>query len=113
MKVAIVRVRGTANQDTGMKDTLEMLNLDRPNNCVVLEFTPVVKGMLRKVASRVTWGAVDDKTLAELKKKGEKVFRLNPPKKGYGRKGVKMPFSKGGALGDRGDKINDLLARMM
>ena len=34
-------------------------------------------------------------------------------KKGYGRKGIKTPFSKGGALGYRGDKINDMIQRMM
>lgn len=40
-------------------------------------------------------------------------FRLNPPIKGYGRKGIKIPFSKSGALGDRKEKINDLLKRMV
>jgi large subunit ribosomal protein L30 len=41
------------------------------------------------------------------------VFRLNPPKKGYDRKGIKKPFSKGGALGYRGEKINELIERMI
>lgn len=40
-------------------------------------------------------------------------FRLNSPKKGYGRKGIKKPFSLGGALGSRMDKMNDLVRRMM
>jgi large subunit ribosomal protein L30 len=40
-------------------------------------------------------------------------FRLNSPKKGYGRKGIKKPFSLGGALGSRLEKINDLIRRMM
>ncbi len=40
-------------------------------------------------------------------------FRLCPPRKGYGRKGIKKPFSLGGALGYRKDKINDLIKRMM
>jgi large subunit ribosomal protein L30 len=39
------------------------------------------------------------------------VIRLHPPRKGY--KGVKRPFSLGGALGYRGSKINDLLRRMV
>lgn len=41
------------------------------------------------------------------------VFRLSPPSKGFERKGIKTPFSLGGALGDRKDKINDLLKKMM
>ena len=43
----------------------------------------------------------------------KKFFRLNPPRKGYGRKGIKIPFSRGGALGDRKEKINDLIKRML
>jgi large subunit ribosomal protein L30 len=39
------------------------------------------------------------------------VFRLHPPKKGYS--SVKRAFSVGGALGYRGDKINELLRRML
>jgi large subunit ribosomal protein L30 len=41
------------------------------------------------------------------------VFRLSPPSKGFERKGIKTPFTLGGALGDRKDKINDLLKKMM
>jgi len=40
-------------------------------------------------------------------------FRLAPPRKGFERKGIKLPFSLGGALGYRKDKINDLLQRMI
>jgi len=39
-------------------------------------------------------------------------FRLNPPVKGFGA-GVKVPFSLGGALGYRKDKINELIKRML
>ncbi|ACX72077.1 MAG: 50S ribosomal protein L30 [Methanococci archaeon] len=41
------------------------------------------------------------------------VFRLHPPKKGFERGGIKKPFSIGGALGYRGEKINELLEKMM
>ncbi|MFH1721959.1 MAG: 50S ribosomal protein L30 [Candidatus Altiarchaeota archaeon] len=41
------------------------------------------------------------------------VFRLKPPNKGFERSGIKRPYSLGGALGYRGEKINDLLARMI
>jgi large subunit ribosomal protein L30 len=38
------------------------------------------------------------------------VFRLNPPKHGY--KAIRLPYPKGD-LGDRGEKINELLERMI
>lgn len=40
-------------------------------------------------------------------------FRLSPPRKGFERKGIKVPFSLGGVLGYRKEKINDLLQRMI
>lgn len=40
-------------------------------------------------------------------------FKLKPPEKGFERKGIKQPFSLGGALGYRKDKINDLVRRMV
>jgi large subunit ribosomal protein L30 len=49
--------------------------------------------------------------LVDLKVK--KVFRLKPPRKGFGRKGIKKTFVQGGALGDRKEKINDLIKRMV
>ncbi|MBU0497692.1 MAG: 50S ribosomal protein L30 [Candidatus Thermoplasmatota archaeon] len=39
------------------------------------------------------------------------IFRLHPPKKGF--EGIKRSFVNGGALGYRGEKINDLLTRML
>jgi large subunit ribosomal protein L30 len=40
-----------------------------------------------------------------------RVFRLHPPRKGY--EGIKRSYVVGGALGDRGEAINELLQRMM
>ena len=40
-------------------------------------------------------------------------FRLSPPVKGFDRKGIKVQFSLGGALGYRKEKINDLIKRMV
>jgi large subunit ribosomal protein L30 len=49
-----------------------------------------------------------------LKKVGIKqVFRLNSPRKGFERKGIKKPFTVGGTLGYRKDTINALIERMM
>lgn len=41
------------------------------------------------------------------------VFRLKPPTKGHERGGIKKHYSVGGALGNRGEKINDLIERML
>jgi len=40
-------------------------------------------------------------------------FRLSPPRGGFERKGIKHPFSIGGALGYRKDKINALVGKML
>jgi len=41
----------------------------------------------------------------------KKIFRLHPPRRGY--KSTKRPVKDSGDLGYRGDKINDLINRMM
>jgi large subunit ribosomal protein L30 len=124
-KIAVIRIRGLTNTSTKKKDTLEMLRLYRKNYCIVLDKRPGLLGMIRKVEDRVAWGEIDDSTLKELiEKRGEKTklqgkeqikrfFRLNSPKGGFERKGVKTPFSLGGALGYRGQKINELIRRML
>lgn len=43
----------------------------------------------------------------------KEVFRLNSPKKGFERGGVKKSFKTGGAVGYRGKEINELLYKMM
>ena len=40
-------------------------------------------------------------------------FKLSPPVKGFERKGVKVPYSLGGVLGYRKEKINELVMRMV
>lgn len=40
-------------------------------------------------------------------------FKLHPPLHGFERKGVKKPFSMGGTLGYRKEKINELVMRMI
>ena len=40
-------------------------------------------------------------------------FRLKPPTKGFERKGIKVPYSMGGVLGYRKEKINELIIRML
>ena len=137
--IAAIRVRGSVNLSPNNKRTLELLKLSRPNHCVIYQNNKSVEGMLKEVDKYVTWGQVSEETLEKLvykrgrfpgdkrvekkdakalaKKLTEKketglknVFRLNPPSHGY--KSVLEMYPKG-ACGNRGDKINELLKRMI
>ena len=125
-KIAVIRIRGKVNLKKPVKDTLKMLRLYKKNYCTVYDATSNILGMINKIKDYVTWGEIDDETLKLLKekrgektknKKGEEIvkpfFRLSPPRKGFGRKGIKLPFNIGGALGNRKEKINDLIKRMI
>lgn len=112
--IAAVRVRGMIGTKKSIEDTMRMLRLYRKNYCVILKDEPHITGMLMKVKDFVTWGELDDETAKALQeKKGKPYYRLNNPRKGFGRKGIKVPFLKGGALGDRKEKINELIKRMI
>ncbi len=113
-KVAVIRIKGGVGLRKDINDTLKMLRLYIKNSCVSLDNTTSKIGMVKKVKDFVTWGEVDDETLQLLEKRSNKKFyRLNPPRGGYGRKGTKVPFKIGGALGYRGEKINELIRRML
>src|SRR3989338_9555502 len=140
-KIVIVRVRGSIDAKNDIDRTLNQLRLYKKNYCVVVPGNESYAGMVNKVNDYVTWGNIDEETynllvdekgeeykgrvsdkkekvkynhfLTVKGKKIKKIFRLNSPRKGYGRKGIKTPFNKGGALGYRGEKINDLIKRMV
>lgn len=124
--LAAVLIRGRIGLKQPVKDTLDMLKLFRKNYCVVVKDTPAFRGMLTKVKDFITYGEIDDETYKLLKekrsektkdKKGKEMtkpfFRLHPPRGGFERKGIKKTFKIGGALGNRGSKINDLIKRMV
>ena len=112
---AVLRVRGVADKKGQINETLEMLKLTKPNHCVLVPKNPVYEGMIKKVKDFITWGEVSDevKKSLEAKNKDGKVYRLHPPIHGYERGGVRKGFNQGGALGYRGNKINDLIKRML
>lgn len=138
-QLAVILVRGWVKLPQSIEDTLNMLKLRRKNACVVVESTPANRGMILKVKDYVTWGEVTPDLFKQLvekhaqeanrvtdrKKKyeytvlkiGSKTykpyFHLHPPRHGFGRKGIKVGFNAGGALGYRAEKINDLIARML
>ena len=139
---AVIRVRGLINIKPDIKKTLQLLRLTRANHSVLISKTPVTQGMLQRVKDYVTWGEIDNKTLEKMIEKrgrlaGDKkldsenakgisgvignegtakntdmkpVFRLSPPSRGY--KSTRKLYPKG-ALGYRGEKINELLNRMI
>ena len=125
-KFGVILIRGVINVDTRVKDTLHKLRLRKKLSCVVVDNTPSNKGMLDKCKDYITWGEIDNETEKELKEKRgkktkdkegkeveKKFYNLHPPRKGFERKGIKVTFKAGGALGYRGDKINALIKRML
>ena len=140
-KLAAIRIRGLIGIKSTIEDNLKMLRLYKKNYCVVIPSTQVNLGMMQKANDYITWGEVSDEIYNILiEKKGEefkgrekdskekiiyndfilvnnkkikRYFRLNPPRKGFGRKGIKHSFKNGGALGYRGEAMNDLIKRMV
>ncbi len=140
-KIAVILVRGLIGVKEPIKRTLALLRLTRKNRCVVLNNNPIYLGMIKKAKDYLTWGEISEETFKELiakrgqlyqgptqdsrgkikykkffvyqNKKYKPYFSLNPPRRGFGRKGIKIPFKVGGALGYRGEKINDLIKSML
>ena len=139
---AVIRIRGSVNVRKDVDDTLNMLRLKRRMHCVVLKDSDNLKGMLQKAKDWITWGDINDNVLKLLidkrgRKIGDKkltkeesentvkslketgkvledikpVFRLTPPSKGF-KHSIKQQYPKG-ELGYRGEKINELLKRMI
>ena len=110
--LAVIRVRGVQGVRWKASQTMIQLRLTRRNHLVLVTDSPVVHGMLKECKDYITWGEASEEILSKLKGKfGEqKVYRLSPARKGFS--SLKMPFPKG-ALGYRGEKINDLAARML
>ena len=90
-KYVVVRVRGPVGIAHPIEETMKMLRLHLKNTCVIVPETQL--GMIKKVM--------------------KKFFRLNSPKKGFGRRGIKRAYNKSGALGYRGTDINELVKRMV
>ncbi len=66
---AIVRLRGDVHTRPEIKDTLEMLRINRVNHCVVVKEDSHYRGMIQKVKDYVAWGKIGDETLALLLEK--------------------------------------------
>ncbi|MBD3209328.1 uL30 family ribosomal protein [Candidatus Woesearchaeota archaeon] len=121
-RIAVVLLKGRVGLHRDVKRTLDLLRLRKKHVCVVLEGTEANLGMVKKCKDAVTWGAITDETYKELvDKRGRRDrdggfkpwFHLSPPRGGFERKGTKRLYGAGGALGDRKDRIDDLIKRMV
>ena len=83
MTLAVVRVRGTVNINYDTKDALRMLHLTRANHCTFIPEDAQWRGTLLKVKDYVTWGKVDEKTVAELLAKRGRIVGGDPLTSAY------------------------------
>ncbi len=73
MKIAILRVRGIRKVKPNIRKTFELLRLEKPNHCVLVEDTPQNLGMAELVKDYVTYGPIKEETLQSLlQKRGRK-----------------------------------------
>jgi len=140
---AVIRIRGSVNISPRIEKALQIMNLRRVSNLSLWPETPHSLAMIKKVKDYVAFGKINDDVLEKLVlkrakplvpeekvdlkkvagelKKGKtprqtgikNLFKMSPPLGGYERKGVKVPFNQGGALGDRKEKINELIEKMI
>jgi large subunit ribosomal protein L30 len=71
--LAVVKVRGTISAQRETRETLDMLNLSRTNNAVLIDNRPSYMGMLYRIQNYVTWGEVAKETVALLLKERGKL----------------------------------------
>jgi len=62
----VVRLRGSSGLRKDIKDTLRMLRLKAPNNCVLVPETEDYRGMLEKCNAACTWGEIEKETLVKM-----------------------------------------------
>lgn len=63
---AVIRVRGTVGIKENIKDTLKLLNLNKPNHCTILEQKKENEGMLQKARNYITWGELNKEGIKHL-----------------------------------------------
>jgi len=137
--ICIIRIRGETKIDRDVKETFYRLRLRKKYSCVVLNPNKEQIGMIKKIRDFIAYGEIrrdvfeklierrgqplnkgkkiDPKKVIEDLEKGKSYeslglkpfFRLHPPRGGIK---SKVHFPKG-VLGDNGNKINDLVLRML
>lgn len=107
MKIAIIRVRGRRNLEPKIRKTLELLNLRRPNHCVLAEDSPYTSGMLNLVKDYVAFGPISEEAIAHLiAKRGRKgAKRLSEISKGAEMKEIAKKIAGGSRVRDFMDPV--------
>lgn len=106
MTYVIVRLRGEVGTSRQVEDTFRILGMKKIYSTALLEENPVNEGMIKKISNFAAWGKADSHTISALKKKSN----LKPPVGGL--KSKKLHFPRGN-LGNNGEKINDLIKKMI
>ena len=139
--ICIIRIRGEGKIDTDVKETFNRMRLRRKYSCVVINPNKEQRGMMKKLEDFTAFGEIrkdvfeklidirgeriggksgakkDSKTIASEIEKGKSYeslgfkpfFRLHPPRGGIK---SKVHFPRG-VLGNNGEKINELVLRML
>ena len=61
-----IKIRGTISAQRQARETLELLHLTKSNYAVLVENSPSMLGMLRRIQSYVTWGEISNDTIEAL-----------------------------------------------
>jgi len=136
--IIAIRISGHVEMLSYSEETLFRMRMRKKYTAVLLKENEETKHLLQAVRNFVAYGPIDSKTLVELiSKRGKSLdnkskvdakkvaeiiekdgiakagikpfFRLHPPRKGID---SKTHFPKG-ILGDNGEKINELVRRML
>jgi len=116
--IAIIRIKGQVKVRHDMEDTLTRLGLKTKYSCAIIEKPKEQElGMITKIRDFVAFGEISNDTYKKLVDargkftKSKTHFRLHPPRGGIE---SKKHFGIGkGVLGNHGNKINELLERML
>jgi large subunit ribosomal protein L30 len=100
---AAVQIRGFIGVRQEVVDTMSMLKMRKKHTAVLIdEKNPALMGMLEKSKDVIAFGPISDAVAKKLQDKmKEGVAHLHPPRGGFERKGIKVAFNSGGALGKR------------
>jgi ribosomal protein L30/L7E len=121
---AALLIRGSAiGTRHDIRRGLDKLRLRRRHICSVFTDTPSMRGLMHQCKDLITYGPITEETFTMLnQKRGSlknsegkpiNVFRMHPPRGGYGNKGIKVDYQEGGCLGFRRKGMDDLLKKMM
>ncbi len=109
-KLGIILIRSRAGVNGYKKSLLDDLMLRKKHTLFIVNDSEAVRGKIKRIGHLVTWGELNSDIINKIGNK--KTLHLHPPRGGFEKKGIKMPFKLGGATGYRAEKINDLINRM-